>query len=368
METRSDWIKSLSAQSRTIAGIAQGAALPEVLYRDPVSREITEIDAYNFSNDPEHNQAFARCFDGLASKGTDAKALGKSLTDLTNGGTNTYGAICELLTYVWLLDRNFPFEIQVPVTDSEVLNPNGSELDGRLTDLSPGTFFDVKGFGFQVALVERLKKRLEKDIPDTWIAVEGSWDVSVKTMQELLSREYGQLVSELKQTQRISRGVLQFIKRDKKRLQISPHRMNPYQLASENAGYMFKFAKQFCRKEPFILFLAHHPWVGGLSLNSNFAKYASDFTRALSRRTFIQFLNDTSACFDVTKAEASKLLSAIAFLNISKIPAEPGKAIPQLRLYLNPNALNPIPQMTIELLTWEVPHSVFCDDFSCDNY
>jgi hypothetical protein len=363
---RSQWIGELAALSPTISNIPHGKSLPLVSYQDIANGDVTEIDAFNLANDDNHNRALARCFDSLSTKGVNGATLLKYLTDLT-GGRNTYGTASELLVYLWLVDHKVPFDIQIPVTGAHVLNPQGSDLDGKLT-ASSDVFFDVKGFGFQETLIERMRQRLETDIPGKWIAVEGSWDVSAEDLQELLQRkQYDQLLSDLKQKQAASRGVLQFIMREKRAVQVSHRSADPYLLALENSEYLFRFAKQFCRKYPFILILAHHPWFGGLSLNSNFAGSASTFTRALARRTFIQFLGDRSCVFDVTKREASRLISGIAFLNISQIPAERDRG-QTLRLYLNPNATNPVSRLTVDILRNHDPQSVEFDDFSFDNY
>jgi hypothetical protein len=84
---------------------------------------------------------------------------------------------------------------------------------------------------------------------------------------------------------------------------------------------------------------------------NNFANTASSTCRALARRSFIQFLQDPTPVFDVTKAEASKLLSGIAFLNISQLHDSHNQNR-WLRLYSNPNATHPIPELAVDLLGW----------------
>ena len=151
-------------------------------------------------------------------------------------------------------------------------------------------------------------------------------------------------------------------------------------MAKEHTAYVFGFAEQFARHKPFILFLAHHPWLGGLSLNTDFASFAWTYMRALARRTFIQFLDDDSplrpddksALFGVTKGYASQLISGIGFLNVSHIPPRQSEALnpagPRLRLFINPNAINPVPELTVDAMHWDQPGSVVVDDFRHDNY
>jgi hypothetical protein len=360
----SQWIAELSRLSATVARISRASPLPLVAYTD-ANGQIAEPDPYNLANDADHNGAFARCFDGLSANGALDDTLRNYLSTLTNGN-NTYGTASELLTYLWLLDHHALFETQIPMTGADILNPNGSDLDGKLT-FSSDVFFDIKGFGFQENAVKRLTDRLEADIPGQWIAAQGSWDVSAETLEDLLSKGYWPLRDELRQNLTARREGLEFVKRDRRPVQVSHRIVDPYQFAAENNSYMFRFAKQFCRSNPFFLIIAYHPWLGGQGLSTNFADFTATVTRSLARRTFIQFLNDTSPFFNVTKAEASKLLSGIAFLNVSPLPGKPPK-YDLLRLYLNPNATHPIDRLTIDSLALHAPNSVALDGFRYDNY
>ncbi len=366
MTDSSQWVAELSSLSSTIARIAQSGSVAVVPYQNAVNGEILQPEAFNFANCSDHNRAFVRCFDGLSANGVKDTTLLTSLKNLV-GGKTTYGTASELLTYLWLMDHRVPFEIQVPMTGADILNPNGSDLDGKLT-VSSDVFFDIKAFGFQERLVERLANRLEADLPGKWIAVQGSWDVSVDTLQDLLEhRQYHHLLTELTQKDTASRGVLTFVKRNKQNVQVSHHSFDPYQFAQENRSYAFNYAKQFCRNQPFLLVFAHHPWLGGQSFNVNFANSTSITCRSLARRSFIQFLQDTTPVFNVTKGVASRLLSGIAFLNVSQLPVTSRKDR-SLRLYLNPNATHPIPGLAVDFLDLHIPLSVDVDRFIFDNY
>jgi hypothetical protein len=120
---------------------------------------------------------------------------------------------------------------------------------------------------------------------------------------------------------------------------------DPYRLAKENALFPFKDAKQFTRNNPFILIFVVHPWFNALSLHRDFNGGGTTFTRSLARRAFMQFSNDStplnSVCegvpSDVTLGDASRLLSAIFFVNVWPLEAEPAISytLPSW-LYLNP--------------------------------
>ena len=133
IENRAQWTQLLSAQSTTIKAILNNHALPSVTYFDASTRKCPEPDAFNFANDETHNTVLIRCIERLAANGVANSSLLKYLTDLTSG-RNTYGAISELLTYSWFLDQHVDFTAQIPATGAQILNPNGSDLDGLLSN------------------------------------------------------------------------------------------------------------------------------------------------------------------------------------------------------------------------------------------
>jgi hypothetical protein len=69
------------------------------------------------------------------------------------------------------------------MTPSDVLATNGSRLDGKIE--YDGTYFEVKAFGSNGRLAQRLKERLEEEIPDEQVLVEESWDLSFETFSDL---------------------------------------------------------------------------------------------------------------------------------------------------------------------------------------
>ena len=81
------------------------------------------------------------------------------------------------------------------------------------------------------------------------------------------------------------------------------HSADPYRLALENAEYAFRYAKQFPRHKPFLLIFVIHPWLGGLQLHGNFDGFVDKFTRALARRTFMQFRDDSAPLFGITRRD-----------------------------------------------------------------
>ena len=365
--SRASWLKELAALSPSVNKLLATLELPDLDYKALSSRTVNFTDAYNFAGSKPHNISLARCFDSLDKTGCSSALLTKFLTDLT-GGRLTAGTLSELLVYDWLAQNGIPFQPQVRVTGRDILNPKGSDLDGNLR-ISSDVYFDIKCFGFQEVMIERLCKRLMADIPNCRIAVESSWDVPVETLQDLLESGYGSLKEALTTNTTVVRGPMRFVRRTPSRVQVSSRIIDPYRLAKEHASYPFRFAKQFTLAAPFIIIFAYHPWLGGLLMNENFADFTSIYTRALARRAFIQFLEDNSAVLNVTKAQASCLISGIGFLNISQLEIDSGNPDhTRFRLYTNPNALNPVPDLTIDYLQDSDPKAVQVERFVDDNY
>jgi hypothetical protein len=96
---------------------------------------------------------------------------------------NTYGAFAEVAAFDWLTRCYVRIATQVAMTPRDVLATQGSTLDGKIA--YDGTYFDVKAFGSNGRLAQRLKERLEEEIPDEQVLVEESWDLSFETFHAL---------------------------------------------------------------------------------------------------------------------------------------------------------------------------------------
>jgi hypothetical protein len=358
--TRYGWLQDLEALSPTVKALNLRSQVSDEPYQDPVTNRAINAGAFNLSACPHHNAAIARWIDGLAANGVTQSQLSKLLTDLTS--RNTYGTFSELSGYGLLLDAHLPFEIQVSMTGAGILNPNGADLDGRLT-ISGDVLFDIKAFGLHEHLANRLQERLSGDFSSQFVAVEGSADVGVSVMTDLLGRGYSSLVSELSTNGFAHRGALDVSLRPKRPVQITSGILDPYALANNNAEYAFGFAKQFARRKPFMLVFVVHPWLGGLRLHTSFSSDAHTFMRSFARRTFIQFLRDRAKIFAVSRALASRLLSGMMFIDAW----QPTDAKRTHRLFLNPHAKHPIPGLTVRHLEVGIA-SLSKDDFQNDVY
>lgn len=121
------------------------------------------------------------------------------------------------------------------------------------------------------------------------------------------------------------------------RIQITERVINPELSARENRNYIFRFAKQFTRHEPFFLIFVIHPWFSG-ALHVNFDDSLDKFTKEFATQAFCKFESDTQLLFEITRAEVARLLSGIVFIDAWE--GNSSTKGPRYRLFLNPNATN----------------------------
>ena len=296
--------------------------------------------------------------------------LTKLLGDLTSDRSRTtYGTFSELAAYGAFAESGLPLKIQVPMSGTDILNPNGSDLDGEV-ELNNEILFDVKGFGLHEYLIGELVTRLTVDLAPDVVAAEGSWDVSISTVETLLgSPGYDTLRAELAAGPhaRARRSGLEFVRKPKRPIQIDVSSTDPYRAAEEHADYAFRFAKQFPRHQPFLLVFVFHPWMGGLGRHVNFDGFTDTFLRAFARRTFLQFRNDrTNTHCGMPRADASRLLSGMLFLDAWQDDPRPAD-LAAARLFLNPNAARPLTGLDRDAFRF-ADFDATIEDFRHDDY
>jgi len=357
LKTSHEWIGKLATESTVIA---------KMQLETVIENASLNTDAFNLANCDIHCRLIARAIDELVNNNfSSAKDARNLLCNLF--GRNVYGCFAELAAYDWLTRCQVRIATQVSMSPSDVLSKNGSTLDGKIELYDH--YFDVKAFGSNGRLAQRLKERLEEEIPDEQVLVEESWDISFETFSDLI-RSAPDIAIELKKTRMVKFDRLCIRLEAKKLITVTAHNIDPYYLAKENALYPFKDAGQFTRTSPFILVFVIHPWFNACSIHSDFAGVDMNFTRSLARRAFMQFSTDStplnSICenvpSNVTIADASRLLSAIFFVNVWPLSDVPSW------LYLNPRATHRITRRQLNSYRANNPHNTYIDDFADDDY
>ncbi len=365
LRTTHEWIQKLAAESDLIADMRLETILKNANL---------DTDAFNLANSDAHCNLVVRAISVLLTKDFSSKENARDLLCNLIKPPQTYGAFAELAAYDWLARCHVEITTQVAMNPSDVLGTKGSTLDGKIEHT--GTYFDVKAFGSNGRLAQRLKERLEKEIPGEQVLIEESWDLSFETFRDLIEAAPS-IAAELKQKRMVRKGRMHIRLQPKKAVTVSARSVDPYYLAKENALYAFSDAKQFTRNSPFILIFVVHPWFNALSIHNDFAGVDTTFTRSLARRAFMQFSTDSRLLASITKhvppavtlADASRLLSAIFFVNVWPKEADPNitYAMPSW-LYLNPRATHRLTHGSVTLFRALSPNTTYIDDFSSDDY
>jgi hypothetical protein len=315
IDTRMQWLTELERISSIIHSYRLSGTLKDTVYvdRQGAKPNFLDSDAYNVANSDPHNLIVKESVDALQGKMPEP-AIRALLGELTF--RKTYGAFSELMAYKWFGDARVPFAGQVPATKLDVVNPNGSTLDGEV-ELADGatSYFDVKGFGFIAHKIKLLQERLEDKLTGQSVLIEGDWNLSIDALQDLHESGFSKLLVELQTRGFAARAPLQFRAQKQQRVTISSHAVDPLKLARENRDYPLRFAGQYARNKPFMLVFVIHPWFSQGVLHQNFGNFVDIFTEELARLAFQSFAQDQTQEMSTTRAELTRLLSGLVFLN-----------------------------------------------------
>ena len=227
------------------------------------------------------------------------------------------------------------------MTNAEVVNPNGSIIDGQVV-LANGKVanFDIKGFGFVDHKIEILRKRLSEQFPRQTVLLEGDWTVSIEALQDLLDYNgFSDLAAELQRAGYAKRGTMEFRVQNVQRMTVSNRSGSIMGVARINEAFPLRFTSQFGRRNPFFLVFVVHPWFGGQQLHQNFVGTTDAFAKEFATRAFQSFVDDATLVDGVPRAEAAMLLSGLVFLNgWPATGTDAPRPQPFCRLYLNGGA------------------------------
>lgn len=357
MPTTHSLIQTMEARSPVLVGLY----LKNELSDEPLSGQLGEL-----AQDLARINAIADTFEMLATgngaQQTAVRTLAKGL--LTT--RHFYGSLCEVAAYGWLQLAGVDFLVQVPRSGSEVLNPNGTDVDGTIPLLDVD--FDIKAFGLEVYLAGLFRAELEFSLK-TKVSLEGSMDVGVKVIEHSLFREKQRVIAELKSVGRSKIAALGWTFRVQAGpVHVSVTEANPFRSAEENRYYAFKTARQFSQTRPFILILAHS-FRFNSTLSVNFANSTDVALRSLARRTFLQFRSSPQLVTDfddgatpIPLSDAAALVSGMLFIDID----DPHGG----RLFLNPAAKHPVTRYHADqIFDFKAQHCCrLIDDFEYDVY
>jgi hypothetical protein len=344
-DTRKQWLQELERLGPLMAGYNLSATLKDAVYVDrPAGQKphFRDADAFNFSSSDAHNRLVVDAVAALQGR-MPPRAIRVLLGELTD--RKTYGAFSELMAYKWLGDAGLVFTAQVPMASADVLNPNGSTIDGTMVPAGGKTVaFDVKGFGFIEHKIKLLRERLQEEFPGNSVLIEGGHDISIGALQDLNERPaYPALVADLRASGHTVRERLHFRVQDPRSVTVTVNDADPLALAAANRDYPLRFASQYTRNLPFLLVFVIHPWFSQGMIHQNFQGFVDRFTRELSRFAFFSFEHDATPVEGMPRSQATTLLSGLVFLHAwPATGTDAPRPRPFCRVFLNPHAAHPL--------------------------
>jgi len=322
---------------------------------------------FNFANTPKDLNSMCRSVDSLVGHS------GLTLNDAEHTVINLlkdrhfYGSFCELAAYDWLDRHSASHKAQVLLQANDVLNPNGCTIDGKFEFYE--AYFDIKGFGMQLYLMDIFKQKLQPYAEGLTITIDGPLDVAVKDIDKYALGAIAKLKNKL------TLGSVNLIKELSWSIKvvnphcttISEHSNNPYVFAELNRYYPFKTSRQFTRNAPFVLVFPYSSYFNNI-LTRNVFDTTDIALRALARRCFIQLTSDNAPLYPhddstdkgLTVADAAKLVSGLLFINLDDDGAW---------MFLNPRAQHKLNEYEIkQIFDFTPPVNMGIDDFKYDNY
>ena len=275
---------------------------------------------------------------------------------------NWEGAYAELAAYdvMWNDFVMTPLELDktMPATDSYAseMGHRAINEDGYLPDY--GLYFDVKILADTVGAI--LKDVIAEAIKQS--GQTARCDILPEYPIDDDDEEYGganrrlllnELIDFLKAYNTVSKGKKLFRSRVIPRLayrvlwgggvNTAIHEYSPYRHAEEMRHLVFKrYTKKIMKNEMFVLVLVKFPWYNNLV--SSYIDADHVFYRSLARRTFCEYLNDSTLMSSIvpkfmgkeTVDEVSRHLAGIVFIDDNSIKEDSYSC----NVILNPNALN----------------------------
>ncbi|MDH2473512.1 hypothetical protein [Clostridium perfringens] len=301
----------------------------------------------------------------------------KIFIDIFKEPKNSNGTVYEVLVYSWLIEHGIRFEPQPKIKKEDCLKENDYNADGKIDT----TIFDVKSFGIGFVHIKTLKEKIQEKLPNYIITIGGSYNISYNDLNKYAFNKIDKIVYELQQSEnKINSTYIYSIPNLDLEIKAEPKteimsttisQFNAYEWAKNNEFYFMKNASQFCTNSPYIIFCPFDN-----NINHIFSNISVDnldiILRPLCRRIFMNLKSidnrkvseyDGKAKKEITVATASKKISAIIFLDVTK---EHNYEDCRTWVYVNPNADNPLYNFQID--QWFRQNGAFIDDFEYDNY
>ena len=327
-----------------------------------------------------------KLFSSWAKKSIPIENITALMTDVFKNPNTENGKVYEALLYAWLEIHHIRYTPQIHINQEDCfkLSAQGYDADGVIKENN--IVFDIKQFGLTLSHIETLRKKIQSKIPkDYFLTIEGGRNISTRDLQTNFLEKTDELASCIMNEKMKNytdylyhdpKFGLEFRAWNRKESSIftSFSEFNSYEWAESNESHFLYHASQFCLNSPYILFCPYDECL--IHLFSNDTNEDMDFTfltfRALCRRIFMKLTKmedrkinefDTKARNDISVATATRKISAIVFVDVSK---EFEYKICRTFVFQNPNADNKIPSYQIDSLFRYIGATI--EDFRFDNY
>lgn len=292
------------------------------------------------------------------------------------------GKVYEALIYNWLITKQINFEAQaeIPKEDCYKSSNDGYYADGMITPYD--IVFDVKRFGFITPPLQALREKIQKKIsPEYYLTIEGGKNMSVDDIRDNFIEKAAEIATAIFDSS--NKVHTDYIYKDKtfgiefrawerksNTFITTLTEFNIYEWAYNNELYFMHHSSQFCRNKPYIIFCPFDERIAPMFHCDDIS--TSLALRVLCRRMFINLQKcdgrkinelDGKAVTDVTVATASRKISAIAFIDVSK---EYEYSNCRTFVFQNPNADCKLSRYQVDQLFRY--YGAFIDDFKFDNY
>ena len=294
------------------------------------------------------------------------------LKDISNGDN---GKINELFVYYWLHDNYIDFIPQCEISSHNCFKKTNYISDGII---NKRIVFDIKSFGIVFYTNEILYNKLAKKIYDKLgkdyilsidapLVDNDQFNKYLNNTDDLVTKILSSKKNDILYIYRDGNSFTFTVRKCSHSCNIS--HIDTYEWAQKNEYYPIKHSSQFVVNNPYILFYAFDD-----SLYTYFQKQNDLYAalRTISRRFFISlnkkeniFINefDTKASNNISVATASRKISAVVYINISKKHSYNNS---EIYAFINPNADYKLFKYEINNL-FEI-NGVTVDSFEFDNY
>lgn len=320
------------------------------------------------------------------------KYMDKLLEDVCMKPSIDNGMVYEALVYAWLEKHHIRYRPQVPILQEDCFKKTvaGYEADGEIIEEAElpeqNIIFDIKRFGITLPHIETLRIVLQEKIGKNYfLTIGGNKNISTRTLKKEFLGKTDQIIDRIFQEENKHHTEYIYFEKDNgivfhaykldsnyKSLFLSSSSFDYYRWAQNNEFYFIYHASQFCRNRRYILFCSYDRSLVPMFSFEDHKDLVFLSLRTLCRRIFVNLAKmterridefDGKAVHDISVSIASRKISAIVFIDVSKDFSYEDSRI---FVFQNPNADHKLERYEIDQF-FRI-NGAQIEDFQFDNY